>query len=137
MENWREIWRNGVAPSLSTAGLKALRKALAKNDPRLLQGETTSPPPENVEWPCAGGCPIAFAAWQGDGLLTVGDIELAFAKTCHAADELLGGPAAVGCFVNYWDESPRKQVVRELLAEVRLELAKRRKHGHHNKGRNQ
>ena len=45
MENWRKVWREGVAPLLSAAGLEALRRALVTDDGRLLQGATTTPPP--------------------------------------------------------------------------------------------
>ena len=45
MESWRRAWRVGLAPGLSRAGLEALSAALLRNDPRLLQGATTSPPP--------------------------------------------------------------------------------------------
>ena len=45
MESWRKTWRDGVEPLVSTEGLEALRRALTNDDPRLLQGATSSPPP--------------------------------------------------------------------------------------------
>ena len=56
LELWQIVWRKGVAPQLSVKGLQALAKALANDDPRLITGGTTQPPPlqsmasEPVEW---------------------------------------------------------------------------------------
>ena len=36
MESWRKVWREGLAPLLSTGGLEALRQALVTDDARLL-----------------------------------------------------------------------------------------------------
>ena len=36
MESWRKVWRDGLAPEISMAGLDALRRALLGDDPRLL-----------------------------------------------------------------------------------------------------
>ena len=45
MDSWRKVWRDGLAPLISTEGLEALRTALCDDDARLLQGATTTPPP--------------------------------------------------------------------------------------------
>ena len=45
MESWRKVWREGLAPLLSDNSLRALRRALVEDDPRLIQGATTTPPP--------------------------------------------------------------------------------------------
>ena len=34
MESWRKVWREGVAPLLSTHSLEALRRGLLNDDPR-------------------------------------------------------------------------------------------------------
>ena len=44
MNTWQKVWREGLAPMLSTSGLHALRRALVADDERLMQGDTTSPP---------------------------------------------------------------------------------------------
>src|SRR5262249_29878906 len=44
IEAWRRVWREGLAPQLSTEGLRGLAKALAEDSPRLGTGMTTSPP---------------------------------------------------------------------------------------------
>ena len=64
MESWRMVWRNGMEPLLSTEGLEALRQALMTDDPRLLQGATTTPPPLMCvqEWPVEGACALWASA---------------------------------------------------------------------------
>src|SRR5712692_10367123 len=53
MESWRKVWREGLAPLLSTNGLEALRQALVTDDAQLLQGATTTPPALQCvqDWP--------------------------------------------------------------------------------------
>ena len=73
MESWRKVWREGLAPQISTAGLEALRSGLLTDDARLLQSVTTSPPPLSCvrDWPVDGACGLGWCGWQGDGLETV------------------------------------------------------------------
>jgi hypothetical protein len=107
----------------------ALEGALDLDDPRLLQGDTVSPlllHPHACR-PVQGACPIAFAGWKGDGLLVVADLEEFFAGVIFRAGERLGDPTAARYFLNWWDDSPRDEARRELLAEVRRELARRRR----------
>ncbi len=128
MESWRMVWRDGVAPVLGTAGLEALRKALLSDDQRLLQGSTTAPPPLQCvqEWPVEGACGISYCGWQGEGLETVGEVEEFFARICFEVDQRLGEPAACRWFLNWYDETPREEMRRELLAEVNRTIAQRR-----------
>ena len=127
MESWRKVWREGLAPHLSTVGLQALEQALREDDPRLIQGATTSPPPLQCveDWPVESCCVLGYCAWQGDGLQTVGEIEETFAQLCFEADQVLGEPAACRWFLNWYDEVSREEMCRELLAEVKLVLAER------------
>lgn len=127
MERWRNVWRNGFAPALSQPGLTALRDALRGDDARLTQGSTTTPPPLLCvqDWPCEGACALGFCGWQGEGLATVGEVEEYFAKSCYEADHRLGEPAACRHFLNWFDDSPREAMRRDLLAEVELTLATR------------
>lgn len=128
MELWRSTFRDGFAPVLSTAALEALATALRDDDPLLIQGATTQPPPLQcvADWPCEAGCGISYAAWQGDKLETVGDVEFAFAKACFDADQRLGEPAGCRHFLNFFDDTPRDTMRAELLPEVERELARRR-----------
>ena len=125
MESWRKVWRDGLVPVLSTAGLRALRKALSKDDARLTQGSTTTPPPLQcvLDWPCEGACVVGYAGWQGDGLETVGEVEEYFARLCFEADQRLGEPAAVRYFLNWFDDADRTEARRLLLPEVDRALA--------------
>jgi hypothetical protein len=127
MESWRKVWRDGLAPHLSTAGLEALRRALLADDGRLVQGATTVPPPLMCvqDWPVEAACVLGFCGWQGDGLETVGEVEEFFARMCFEADKALGEPAACRWFLNWFDETPRAEARQELLAEVNRTLAQR------------
>jgi hypothetical protein len=127
-EDWRRVWRTGVAPCLSDAALTALRDGLRDDDERLLQGHTTSPPPLTavMDWPVEAGCALCYAAWRGDGLTTVEEVEESFGRVCWAAEQTLGEPAAVRHFINWWDKTPRYEAIAALLPEVELALASRR-----------
>ena len=127
MESWKKVWREGLAPQLSTGALEALRAGLMNDDPQLLQGATTTPPPLQCvqDWPVEAACALGFCGWQGDGLETVGQVEEHFAKCCFEADQRLGEPAACRWFLNWFDDTPRDAMRRELLAEVELALADR------------
>jgi hypothetical protein len=131
MESWRRVWRDGFAPVLSTAGLTALRDALVADDVRLVQGATTVPPPLMciLDWPVEACCVVSYAGWQGDGCETVGQVEAHFGECCEAADRRLNEPAACRWFLNWFDDTPRDEVRRELLAEVNLELGRRARPG--------
>jgi hypothetical protein len=127
MESWRKVWREGLAPLLSTPGLEALSKALIEDDVRLQQGATTTPPPLQCvqDWPVEGACAIGFSGWRGDGLETVGEVEEFFARTCFEIDQRLGEPAGCRWFLNWFDDTPREEMRRLLLAEVGRTLAQR------------
>jgi hypothetical protein len=127
MEDWRKTWRNGLSQGLSTKGLLALKQALVRDDARLTQGATTTPPPMQcvLDWPVEGACVLGYCAWQGDGLETVGEVEEFFAKACFEADQRLGEPAAVRYFLNWFDDTPRDEMRRQLLPEVDRVLAER------------
>jgi hypothetical protein len=127
MESWRKVWRDGLAPLVSTAGLEALRRALLNDDPRLLQGATTTPPPLPCvqDWPVEAACALGFCGWQGDHLDSVADVEEYFARMCFETDQRLGEPAAIRWFLNWFDETPREEMRRHLLGEVNRTLAGR------------
>jgi hypothetical protein len=128
MESWRKVWREGLAPLLSNAGLEALGRALVQDDPRLQQGATTTPPPLQCvqDWPVEAACAVGYCGWQGDGLETVGEVEEFFARMCFEIDQRLGEPAGCRWFLNWFDETPREEMRRQLLAEVHHALARRR-----------
>ena len=125
MESWRKVWRDGVQPLLSEEGLEALRQGLVRDDGRLLQGATTSPPPLACvqDWPVEAACVLGYCGWHGDGLESVAEVEEFFARLCFQADQRLGEPAACRWFLNWYDETPREEMRRSLLAEVNRSLA--------------
>jgi hypothetical protein len=127
-EAWRQVWREGFVPVLSTAALEALREGLISGDPRLQQGATTTPPPllSLMDWSVEAACALGYCGWQGEGLQTVGQVEEYFARLCYEADLRLGEPTACRHFLNWYDDTPREVVRQELLAEVELALAQRR-----------
>lgn len=127
MESWRKVWRDGLAPLLSTPGLEALRRALMTDDGRLLQGATTTPPPLECvqDWPVEAACAVTYCGWQGDHIESVARAEEFFARTCFEVDQRLGEPAACRWFLNWFDETPREEMRRHLLVEVSRTLAQR------------
>ena len=130
VEQWRRVWRDGFAPVLPTAGLEALRDALRNDDPRWIQGSTTTPPPLMCveDWPVEAACALGFCGavdHGGFGIATVGQCKEAFARACFDADQRLGGPPACRFFLDWFDETPRDAMRRELLPEVERELAQR------------
>ena len=147
MEPWRNVWRNGAAPVLSTDSLKALHLALASDDPRLVQRMTTSPPPMvcTADWPVVAACLLAYpgvcelggfcqevnpdrtlALPTRERAARVEEVEEYFAQLCYEIDARMGETAACRWLLNYFDETPRAVAFRELLAEVDLALEQRR-----------
>ena len=131
MESWRKVWREGVAPLLSTPGLESLQRALSNDDGRLLQGATTTPPPLQCvqDWPVEAACALGYCGWQGEGLESVAEVEEYFARLCFEVDQRLGEPAACRWFLNWFDETPREEMRQLLLPEVQRTLAQRRSQG--------
>ncbi len=127
MDAWRKVWREGLAPQLSNRALLALRTALMGDDPRLLQGATTSPPPLQCvqDWAVEAACALGYCGWQGEGLQTVAEVESYFARMCFEADQKLGESAMVRWFLNWFDDTPRVEMRRLLLTEVNRELDRR------------
>ena len=77
------------------------------------------------DWPVEAACALGFCGWQGDELESVGQVEEFFARACFEADQRLGEPAACRWFLNWFDDTPRDHMRRDLLNEVELALAQR------------
>ena len=129
MERWRKIWRDGLLPQISLSGLEALQQGLIRDDDRLLQGATTSPPALEALADCEveAACAVCYCAWQGDGRRTIGEVVREFDRVCQAADALLGEPAVCRWFLDWFDLTPRAELRRELRGEIERALAERRR----------
>lgn len=127
MQAWLTVWRKGIEPQLSVKALTALGKALETDDPRLLQGATTSPPPLQCmqEWAVEAACALGYCGWQGEGLGTVAEVESYFAQKCFQADQKMGDSAMVRWFLQWFDDTPRYDMIRLLLPEVETALLNR------------
>lgn len=126
-ESWRRTWRQGVAPLLSTRALEALYEGLKSNDTALCQGQTTSPPciPALSSFSPDACCAIGYCGWKGEELETVNEIDQFFARMCFEIDERMGEKAACRYFLNWFDGTPRLEMIHELLGEVELALQER------------
>lgn len=126
---WEYAFRVGVAPSLSTPGLQALARGLKSNDPRILQAAVTAPrlgySGVNAHRPVEGADVVAYAAWQGDGLTTIGACDAYSAHVFADADTRLGYPGASGDFWQWFDDTPRDEVLPDLLRVVTAILVER------------
>lgn len=124
MESWRWVFRNGFAPLLPTAGLEAVKRAIKRDDPRLLQGATVAPIAlqANKQRRIEGACALGISMQHGEDLRTVGELERHFGDLCTDVDERLGEPAACRWFLAWYDDAPRDVMRQELLVEVDREL---------------
>jgi hypothetical protein len=124
LAEWQRVFRVGVLPQLTRDNLVALRDALQSNDPRLMQGDTTYPPPfpHVLGWPCDRCCLLAFPGLT-DGLTTVGELNTFFARMCAAIDAAIGEPAGVRHLLQWYDDQPRAEVFAALVAEIDAALA--------------
>lgn len=127
LEPWRRIWREGFQPGVSTAALRSLREGLARGDARIIQGSTTFPSPHlhHFDRLVRAACLLGYCGWQGEGWDSVGDVEQYFVRSCFEADVRLGGVGASAEFLNWFDDQPRAEVFRELIAEIDRELERR------------
>lgn len=133
MESWRTVWRNGFLAAWRKQGgdsllldmLRPLAEAVESDDPRLIQGSTTDPPPLMTVygWPVEAADAVAFCGWRGVGIERVGDVEEFFANSLLIADQFLGESGSCRWFLNWFDDTPRPEMRLELLAELRYNIA--------------
>jgi hypothetical protein len=136
MESWRKVWREGVLPGLTAAHLESLRKALASDDSRLLQGVTCTPPPLSCvqEWPVEAACLFGIVGVEehgGWGEAKVGEVEEFFTRLCFDIDQRMGETAGCRWLINWFDDTPRAEMRRLLLPEVKRGLLYLRKNPRH------
>lgn len=135
------VFKTAFAKLIPRESLLALAVACETDDPRLSQGSTCTPPPLMCvsEWPVEAGCGLAFCAvplcggfcppdLRGDKEAVqrharVGKVEEQFAEWCFDADRILGEPAACRLFLNWFDDTPRPEMLRDLGKWCREALA--------------
>ncbi len=128
MEAWKRVFRMGIAPLLSRDALLALRRGLAEDDPRLIQGATVDTTVITADCslvsrlPCTGACAIGYCGWKGEGLDSNAEVVEFFAEMAKTIDNRLGEPGGSGHFTFWFDETPRPKMRRLLLAEVDIAL---------------
>lgn len=122
MEAWRIVFRH-FARIANREGLTALLEALETDNPRLLQGVTTSPPPLAcyVDQAVEGCCMVGFTGWR-EGCTTVTEVEEYFASMCYQIDAALNEPGGCRFLLNWYDETPREEVRAKLIPELRFAL---------------
>ena len=124
LEPWRKCWRIGFVPQMSERQLTALRVALEMDSPELVQGHTAIPICDGTA-ACEGACAVGYACWRGDGLVSTFQVYQRFAEVCFEADRLIADPAGCRWFLQWFDDTPREEVRRDLLGEIDAELARR------------
>jgi hypothetical protein len=119
VENWRRILREGLLRLLTEEELQALHRGLVDDDPALLQGMMTIPPPLECvgDWQVEGADLLAYPGWRARGLVTVNEVEEAAWALKSALDNRLGEGAAKD-LLTWYDGTPRADVLAVLLGEV-------------------
>lgn len=128
LAGWQVAFRQGVAPQLSTAALERLADGLLGDDPALVQGWTTEPPPVEhcLDEYATGGCLLCYGLMADfDGPPLVADLAGRFGDVCRRCDEALGLPGAVGYLLRAWDDLPRAEARALFRAEVERTLLER------------
>ncbi len=127
-EPWLRVFVDGFAPNMTDDELLALRGGLERDDPRILQGATTTPPPLLCvhDWPCECACPIGYTTLATIDGATVGQVENVFANLCFMCNASLPSePNACRFFLNWVDVTPRPEMRASLVEAIEHVLAQR------------
>lgn len=124
MEPWRLAWRD-IAQRLPTHGLYRLWQACETDDTHLVQGTTAISDVTELNGACVGGCAIGYAIAMdplecGREPLAIDTVKDQFGDIIDAI-----GNVTSNDFVDWFDNSKRGEVLKELLAECELELTRR------------
>jgi hypothetical protein len=121
---------HALLSQLPTCGLTALRDALERDDPAIVQGATVQPCAVGAagDFPPQAACAYAYGAWKAWRLATAHAVDAEFARLCVKADLEAGGEAAF-CrhALNHYDESPRAVAFALVLKVAVAVLAQRAK----------
>jgi hypothetical protein len=129
LSEFEQIWRDGVAPHLPTGGLRALRAALERDDPEIIQGETVFP---DIDFDGKGRsvqacCPIAYALLDAVSLAYIDFAELDswFSSAISLMDHALGTVEGVRVAIETIDSWPRDTMRTVLIRLIDETLAGR------------
>lgn len=121
--DWREAWRDHLAPQMTTEELEHLRRGVLADDPAIVRGAFWQPG-HPADAPLAGGCLLMYGAWKAGYAPTVGVASALLVARC--VREVPGeedNPRVT--FYRWADKAPRADVLRAFLPEVSRVLARR------------
>lgn len=119
-DRWREVWLT-IAPHLTLAALREIRAGLERDDERIMQGMTCSPPLYAIHGrlPIAATCPILFGIWQSGGCAFVSEAQDQFERLKDLAGD------DMRYLLNWIDDTDRSEMREMLIAEVDAVIAER------------
>lgn len=126
LQPWQTAWRYGWAPLLPLAGLQALRGAILKNSPQIIQRSTTIPGPYEFSHPPTHACATAFCLWKDRPTRSCKQIFLDFEvlrRNVSITLEPLGYSAED--FLDWFDTAPRGTMRTDLLPEIDWAIAQK------------
>lgn len=127
MEQWRRYFRHGIAPLVENAQLEYVLGILKSDSEKMCQGDTVILRKVIAEsgltyyhgdLPPVSGCFVSLIH-MSDEKLTANEVDAKFGPfLCRVG--LNHGLSSH--FINWFDDSPREEVRRELIAEIELVL---------------
>lgn len=102
-QDWRTVWRTGIAPFATTEGLRSLALALRDGDARLVRRRTVEPLYVYPHMRCLAGCPLLWLGWCGEPDMTVGEALRAFDALLALCASATGSRLAAQSVIDRWD----------------------------------
>ena len=129
MESWKKSFAH-IADVCGVPALQVLRTAVSENYCSLIQGTTVAyePATNPGDRTVCGACAVGYMYWKADDMDFADDVEEAVAATFSEVAKKAGWDRAPDLFTNWYDETPRDEMRRELLPVIdanirRLEAA--------------
>lgn len=123
---WQEAWHRGIVPQLSIPELEVLADALERDDPELIQGNTCDNGGDDDET-IYGACAVGYCGWKALGIQEATELNNYFCDLVDEAQKAFPGVSMpIQTFFLWFDQMPRRQMIEQLLPEVRKALAVRR-----------
>lgn len=131
---WRILWRDAIAPRLSTKALTALLAGIDSDDENLIRTHTVWPlefhedagmvPRRRLDIPATGGCAIGYALAR-EQPRTVGEVQALAGAIMNACDALFpcSWPQFTAFFDHGWDNMENRHLLwPEVKARLREEV---------------